>query len=235
MERTEADAEAGSASTRTAIDRTPAARSAAKTDAVAGGRPPPPPPSTITSVSPACQRTTPGTSWARRGGGAWAATTAARSDPAATANPTRCATDVRRRTPASGELSSVCAPRSVAVGRAAAWRARASPPARPITWGQPRAPSGRWAHRVATPASQPSARRVGTCSRGATTGTTPASSPPVRPHIITSPAAGTARRFAGSDATGIGPNAARRTGATPSCAAIVTDSADRIAGGPGRT
>ena len=57
--------------------------------------------------------------------------------------------------------------------------------------------------------------------------------PAVIPQTITAPAAGTARRLAGSEARGSGPKAASSTGATPSCAAIVTPSGSVHHGGPG--
>ena len=89
-------------------------------------------------------------------------------------------------------------------------------------------PSGAWAVRSATSSSQASARRVGWWRTAATgAGATPATRPAVRPHTITSPATGTHRRLAGSDATGTGPKVASSTGATPSCAASVTPAASR--------
>src|SRR6476659_398523 len=47
-------------------------------------------------------------------------------------------------------------------------------------------------------------------------------------------AAGTASRLAGTAARGSGPNTAIVTGATPSCAAIVTARGSRTGAGPGR-
>ena len=64
-------------------------------------------------------------------------------------------------------------------------------------------------------------------------GMTPATTPPVMPQTMIGPAAGTASRFAGSAASGIGPNVGMITGATPSWAAMVTAAGYAMARGPG--
>ena len=51
---------------------------------------------------------------------------------------------------------------------------------------------------------------------------------------MTSPAAGPARRFAGSETNGMPPNTVTSTGATATCAARVTAAASASASGPGR-
>src|SRR5581483_2910745 len=70
-------------------------------------------------------------------------------------------------------------------------------------------------------------------ARATTPPTAPAGRPAAMPHIITGPAAGTARRLAGSEATGSPPNTGTRTGATPNWAAIVTPNASASGRGPG--
>src|SRR5207237_3406181 len=91
------------------------------------------------------------------------------------------------------------------------------------TCTDPRLPSGAADDHRATPATQPINTPVGRQTARATTPpTTPAGSPAAIPHIITGPAAGTARRLAGSDATGTPPKTGTSTGATPSWAAMVT-------------
>jgi hypothetical protein len=52
--------------------------------------------------------------------------------------------------------------------------------------------------------------------------TNPAIRPTELPHIITNPAIGSARTFAGSEAKGIGPKVGIMSGATAICAATVT-------------
>lgn len=63
--------------------------------------------------------------------------------------------------------------------------------------------------------------------------TRPASTPPVRPQVISGPAAGTARRFAGTVATGTAPNSGRSSGRAPAWAASVTPRASASGRGPG--
>ena len=75
---------------------------------------------------------------------------------------------------------------------------------------------------------------MGRCSAAAgPRPTRPAPRPAVIPQTITAPAAGTARRLAGSEARGSGPKAASSRGATPSCAAIVTPRGSVHHAGPG--
>ncbi len=77
----------------------------------------------------------------------------------------------------------------------------------------------------ATHEIQASSSRFGRCrSQAARPPSRPAGSPPTSPHIITGPAAGTASRLAGRDESGIPPNTGISTGATPTCAAMVTAS-----------
>ena len=88
-------------------------------------------------------------------------------------------------------------------------------------------PNGSRADARATPATHATSSPVGTWTKRATVPpTTPAGSPAAIPHIITGPAAGTARRLAGTAATGSPPKTGTSTGATPSWAASVTASAD---------
>ena len=99
----------------------------------------------------------------------------------------------------------------------------------------PRFPSGTAAPRCATSSTQPSSHRVGRCSTWAPgSPTSPANVPPTRPHTIAGPAAGTASRFAGMDATGSPPVSPASSGATASWAASVTASASTSQRGPGR-
>ena len=170
------------------------------------------------------------------------------------ARPRRCrprATGRPRRRATSGAAGGACAATTAASTATAASAEAARSEARSVRSrdarrrvrppGRRRAasrswPSGAPAARSATSSSQPSATagRSVQHRRDRIARAAPASNPPVRPHTITSPATGTASRLAGSDATGIGPNVASSTGATPSCAASVTPRASRSARGPGQ-
>lgn len=98
----------------------------------------------------------------------------------------------------------------------------------------PSSPSGSTALASATSAIHHVRARVGRCNTDrADPGTTPARTPPVRPQIISGPAAGTARRLAGIMATGTDPNVGSSTGSAPAWAARVTASGPAIARGPG--
>lgn len=109
------------------------------------------------------------------------------------------------------------------------WRSASNAPAvTTTTTDARRSSSGRPSRAVtrATPAIHSSNSRVGRCSsHAARPPSRPAGSPPIRPHIITGPAAGPASRFAGNDATGMPPNTGSSTGATPTWAASVMPSA----------
>ena len=151
--------------------------------------------------------------------------------PRATSSPSRCAdggstTGTRRMTPASA---------TIVVGRRRSATPMAVTATRPTRWRASMRPSGSAAPQRATPATQASSTRVGTWRTPSSGGpATPASSPAVRPHAITGPAAGTARRLAGSEATGSPPKTGISTGATPTWAASVTPSASASGRGPGR-
>lgn len=83
--------------------------------------------------------------------------------------------------------------------------------------------SGRDAAARATPATHARSARVGRWrSAAAVPPSSPAGSPATRPHTIKGPAAGTANRFAGTDARGTPPKTATSRGDTPACAAKVT-------------
>jgi hypothetical protein len=93
---------------------------------------------------------------------------------------------------------------------------------------------GRAAATRATPAIQPTRSEVGRwITRASRPPTTPAGMPAASPHTITGPAAGAARRLAGSDTTGRPPKVGMRTGATPIWAAALTARATASERGPG--
>ena len=138
----------------------------------------------------------------------------------------------------TGNATTATATASAAASRPAERRhttAAASAPARIVRVTPPSRASGSAAVTRATPAIHATRRRVGTCSRAAgAPPTTPATSPADMPHTTTGPAAGTARRLAGSDAAGSAPNVGTSTGATPTWAASVTLVAAANQRGPGR-
>ena len=121
---------------------------------------------------------------------------------------------------------------------------RANATAAPTTpaatmWWDRTWPTGNAAAWWATAATHPRSSRVGTWIAAArrpsaSPGTRPATRPAVSPHIITGPAAGTASGFATNAASGAPPNTATSTGATPTCAASVTDTASTSGRGPRR-
>ena len=101
-------------------------------------------------------------------------------------------------------------------------------------WIAPNLPNGRSGTCDATELIHHNAALVGTCKTSATpAGSTPATSPPVSPHIITGPAAGPANRLAGNDATGNPSKRHTSNGATASCAVDVTAKASTSHRGPG--
>src|SRR5439155_19313499 len=117
----------------------------------------------------------------------------------------------------------------------AATKARPPSAAMATSGPGPSRPSGAVAAVRATSAIHPTITRVGRwISMAARPPRGPATDPPPRPHIITGPAAGMASRLAGRVASGSGPNADSRTGATPAWAARVTANAPASARGPGR-
>lgn len=102
------------------------------------------------------------------------------------------------------------------------------------TWRS--SPSGDRAATSATPSIHDTIHDVGLCSQWAATESppnSPANSPAGIPHTITGPETGTARRFAGSEATGSPPVIGRSNGATAIWAAVVTAAASEITRGPG--
>lgn len=77
----------------------------------------------------------------------------------------------------------------------------------------------------ATPLNHASMALVGRWSSVANgSPATPAAVPAVSPHIISGPATGPARRFAGTETIGTGPKTTSSNGSTPTCAASVTAS-----------
>src|SRR5262249_37433871 len=95
-------------------------------------------------------------------------------------------------------------------------------------------PNGAALAQRATKANHQMRTRVGSWRTvAAVPPSTPAAMPAVKPHTITGPAAGTASRLAGTDATGRRPKAVSSKGATPTCAAIVIASGPTTNDGPG--
>lgn len=100
--------------------------------------------------------------------------------------------------------------------------------------GQPSTPRGAVPATCATPATHASNTRVGRWMTAAGPDpSAPAARPPVRPHAIAGPAAGTASRLAGNATTGSPPNTGISTGATPNWAAAVTPKTSARNRGPG--
>ena len=113
-------------------------------------------------------------------------------------------------------------------------RARRTPAPTASAPAAPSAAGGARAAADATVRTHHRAAAVGRwISQAAQPPASPAAAPPVRPHIITGPAAGAATTLAGSDATGTDPNVATSSGITATWAPAVVATASRSGWGPG--